>query len=347
MKNRVSITLLIVCSFVWGCGDHKIERTWEGPIPSDNFDLSNWRIDLPIDEDGDGRVDKISRSNIQNYQHSDFFYLDSDGQMVFTAPNKAITTVNSSNSRSELLNLLGDGSKKGVVESNYFSLKSNSRSTLFAQTGGKLRATLKVNHVAKRAGHSDKFPAYSVVIGQIHAAKVKQIRDKGFGWGNEPIKIYYKKWPNHDYGSVFWNYERNLAKNDEKRKDISLPVWGNTWENPLPPGKEGVALGEEFTYQINVYDNTMYLTFESPRHETIKYEINLSKNFDALDHPKGYSEDSLYFKAGAYNQCSTKDAPGVWYTKCLGTGNWGVDKANGDYAQVAFSQLVSSIGSKP
>ena len=52
--------------------------------------------------------------------------------------------------------------------------------------------------------------------------------------------------------------------------------------------------------------------------------------------------DVKYFKAGAYNQCSTKDAEGIWYAACPGTGGWAVDKANGDYASASFSKLTLS-----
>ena len=80
----------------------------------------------------------------------------------------------------------------------------------------------------------------------------------------------------------------------------------------------------------------------------MKYQINLADNVDAngevdaLDNSQGYAGDAHYFKAGIYNQCSTKDAPGVWYAACPGTGDWETDKANGDYAQATFSRLVVS-----
>jgi hypothetical protein len=53
----------------------------------------------------------------------------------------------------------------------------------------------------------------------------------------------------------------------------------------------------------------------------------------------------MYFKAGAYNQCSTKDDPAMWYAACAGTGDWATDKANGDYVSVAFRriQLARSV----
>lgn len=234
---------------------------------------------------------------------------------------------------------------------NNFALAGHPDAALFNQIGGRLEATLKVNHVSKSAKIAKK-PAYSVVVGQIHAGKDKELvaQGQGFGWGNEPIKIYYKKWPNHETGSVFWNYERNLAKNDPDRTDIAYPVWGNTWENPANPKEAGVALGESFSYSINVYDSVMYLTFTHPEKDTVNYQIDLSNNIDAYgnvdekDNPKGYAGDWHYFKAGAYNQCSTKEAEGIWYAGCAGTGNWAIDKANGDYTSVTFSKLTLGQG---
>lgn len=322
----------------------------QSKAPAEKFDLTQWKITLPLDEDENGKIDEISVKDIQDYSHSDFFYLNEEGHMVFAAPNKAVTTANSSNTRSELRHMLrGQNSRiktKGLK--NNFTLEKHSLSDKFARVGGKLEASLKVDHVAKRAGHPNKPPAYSVVVGQIHAGKDKNLLNKTnnmFGWGNEPLKIYYKKWPGHEKGSVFWTYERNLAKADPNRTDIAYPVWGNTWENSENPGESGIALGEEFSYVVNVHKNIMHLQFSADGKETINYSIDLSNNLDAYgnvdvaDNPYGYTLDWHYFKAGAYNQCSTKDAKGSWYAACEGTGDWTTDKTNGDYVQVTFTQL--------
>ena len=315
--------------------------------PSDKFDLSYWNITLPLDADGDEKIEAVAGADIQNYSHPDFFYLNEAGEMVFTAANKAMTTPNSSNTRSELRQMLrGTDTDIGThTPGNNFALQANPAGQIF---GGKLNATLKVNHVARRAGHPEKFPAYSMVVGQIHADKNKEqmAEGRGFGYGNEPLKIYFKKWPEHDKGSVFWNYERNLEKDDPDRSDISYVVWGNGWDNPADPEDSGIALGEEFSYEVDVQGNVMFLKFESPGHETRQFQINLADNVDPFgnvdekDNPMGYAEDFMYFKAGAYNQCSTKDAEGIWYAACPGTGDWAVDKANGDYASASFSRLV-------
>ena len=326
-------------------------------VPADKFDLSHWKMNVPVDLDNNGKIDEISVKKMQSYSHPDFFYLDENGGMVFTAPNKAITTANSSNTRSELRQMLRGSSTriKTSHPGNNFVIAAHPFSERFASVGGKMNATLKVDHVALRAKNTTKPAAYSVVVGQIHAGKDKALMAKGidFGWGNEPIKIYYKKWPNHDKGSVFWNYERNLAKDNPDRTDITYPVWGNIWTDATEPGEKGIALGEEFSYEINLHENTMYLTFSAPGKPTVNYAINLSNNVDAYgkadnkDNKFGYIGDWMYFKAGAYNQCSTKDAPGIWYAACLGTGDWKTDKANGDYTQVTFSNLVLSPSSAP
>ena len=316
-------------------------------LPAQQFDLSEWYLTLPADENNDGKADNISVEDLQSFTHPSFFYLNDEGGLVFTSPNKALTTKNSTNTRSELRHMLRGNNKKVKTQSaeNSFTVASNPIARRFARVGGKMQATLKVNHVALRAKHPEKPPAYSVVVGQIHATKWKK-KVKGFGWGNEPLKIYFKKWPQHETGSVFWTYERNLPKNDPNRKDIAYPVWGNLWTDSTDPGAQGIKLDESFSYTVNVHGDIMHLRFESIDHETVEYSINLANSVDAngqldkYDHPYGYTLDWNYFKAGAYNQCSTKDDPAFWYPACLGTGNWEEDEKNGDYAQVTFTELT-------
>jgi poly(beta-D-mannuronate) lyase len=357
-----SAALPVSLLFIASCAKTELPTTLSNKldtsnaIPADRFDLSHWKINVPVDLDNNNKIDEISVKDIQDYSHPDFFYLDENGGMVFTAPNKALTSANSSNTRSELRQMLrGSNTKiKTSHAGNNFGLEAHPLSERFGAVGGKMEATLKVDHVALRAGNPHKPAAFSVVVGQIHAGKDKALvaKNLGFGWGNEPIKIYYKKWPGHEKGSVFWNYERNLPKEDSNRTDISYPIWGNLWENTNDPLDKGIALGEEFSYTINVYESTMYLAFSTEGKPTVEYKINLANNVNAYgkidekDHPLGYTGDALYFKAGAYNQCSTKDAPGIWYAACLGTGDWETDKRNGDYTQVTFSRLKLSTADK-
>jgi len=322
-------------------------RTLGIEVPADKFDLSQWNITVPLDQNRDQRADIISVTDLSSYMHPDFFYLDENGSLVFATPNKATTTPNSTNTRSELRQMIRgtDTSIPNNGPGNNFALASHPIASRFASIGSRMDATLHIDHVAQRAQVTDKFPTYSVVIGQIHTVKLDNHPEE-YGWGNEPLKISFKKFPDHEYGSVYWAYERNLGKDDPDRTDIAYPVWGNTWENPADPGEAGLRLGEEMSYTVNVTGDMMFLTFETERHGTTEFAINLANNVDAngevdsLDNPYGYRGDLHYFKAGAYNQCSSKLQEGFWYPGCLGTGDWETDQANGDYAQVTFHSLT-------
>lgn len=317
-------------------------------VPGEVFDLSQWKITLPTDDNGDGKPDEIDVRELQDFAHSDFFYLNSDDHLVFAAPNKAPTTANSTNTRSELRQMLrGTNTRIGTHDPrNNFAVEARRGSDEFGSVGGKLEATLAVDHVSLNAGDPTKRPAYSVVIGQIHAVKYNNT-SSGFGYGNEPIKIYYKKFPDHETGSVFWTYERNLARDDDNRTDIAVPVFGGTWDDMEDPGANGIALREEFSYTINVHRNTMHLTFHNERLGTVTQTRSLVRGADELDNPLAYGGDTLYFKAGVYNQCSTRRGTSMWYAGCPGTGDWATDKADGNYTQATFSRLKVGPSSRP
>ena len=146
---------------------------------------------------------------------------------------------------------------------------------------------------------------------------------------------------------MFWTYERSLASDDPNRADLAVAVFGNTWDSMEDPGNKGISLGEEFSYTINVYRNTMYLTFHNDRLGTVRQARSLVRGADDLDNPYSYGGDSLYFKAGVYNQCSTRSGKSDWYAGCPGTGEWEIDKAAGNYAQATFSRLVIGASTNP
>lgn len=353
-KIVTTLTLLASLAGVSLLVPANADQTGNLTPPAEKFDLSHWNITLPEDANGDRKPDSVTVKKLKTYVHPDFFYLNEDDQMVFVAPNKGLTTKNTSNTRSELREMLrgkNTGHKTHGYKNNW-AVEARKASNKFARVGGRLEATLQVDHVSRNAGRPDKPPAYSAVVGQIHAVKYDNT-SSGFGYGNEPIKIYYKKWPDHERGSVFWTYERNLSKDDPERKDIAYPVFGFTWENPDDPGEAGIALGEEFSYTINVHRNTMYLTFENERHGVVQYTKSLVSDVDAYgqrdtsDNQYSYGGDSLYFKAGIYNQCSASTAEGTWYAACPGTGDWETDKVDGNYAQATFSRLVQGESIAP
>lgn len=319
--------------------------------PGEVFDLSFWNLTLPIDANGDSKPDMVSVKDIQAYTHPDFFYLNDANEMVFVSPNVGVTTANSKNARSEMRHMSRGMNTKINTKAplNNFVLGSHPDADEFAAIGGRLDATLRVEHVALNSAKPEKFPSYAVVIGQIHAGKDK-VPANGFGYGNEPLKIFFKKFPEHATGSVFWTYERNLPKADPDRTDIAYPVWGNTWENASDPGVNGINLGEEFSYTVNVYNDVMELSFSAEGRDTVTYAINLADNVDAYgqidnkDFEQGYKGDWHYFKAGAYSQCNGGTTNPFWGTGCGGTGNWQIDEPNGDYSKVVFSALTLGEG---
>ena len=50
---------------------------------------------------------------------------------------------------------------------------------------------------------------------------------------------------------------------DPDRDDVAYLVWGNLWEDSSDPGDRGLALGEPFSYTVNVHRDTVYLSFEA------------------------------------------------------------------------------------
>lgn len=293
---------------------------------------------------GDGTTFK----ELANIEHKDFFYVANDRKtdwVVYKTPNSGITSRTSSNTRTEL------GQKKHWIP----------------ETGGKLTGTLKVMHVST-SGDARVAASYSVVVGQIHSHE---------GHENEPIKIFYKKFPGHKKGSIFWNYEINTEGDNSKRWDYSTAVWGNdmsvvglnSTSYPEEP-ENGIELGEEFSYEINVYKGIMYLTFTSDGHETIKFTKDLLKSEfskkadipqqiwslyasigrDGIERENAYAGEIQYFKQGAYNQTNGKKPEDniVWYTGSE-TYNGDIAKqyANGCFSEVWFKEATVGDGTLP
>jgi len=292
--------------------------------------FDNWNLIL-----GDGSNAGIAK----NFEHKDFFYTANDGKenwVVFKAPNAGDTHGTSNNCRTELAQV-----KK------WYPTTAND----------KLSATLKVMNVSA-TGDARVAASYSVVIGQIHSAD---------GHENEPLKIFYKKFPGHTKGSVFWHYEINTAGDDNSgRWDYSTAVWGHDFsvvgsgENTYPEEPEdGIELGEEFSYEVEVKNGIMNLKFNSVRHETKSFTKSLIESEyettsaipkqtqelfvpigqDGIERENAYADEGLFFKLGSYNQTNGK-SPEVNKNWCSGAETHGGDikkqYSDGNYAEVWF-----------
>ncbi len=293
--------------------------------------MGKWQILL-----GDG-----SRSDsLVNFDKQAFFYVQNEDEtdwVVYKTPNSGITSPNSSNTRTEL------GEKKRWVP----------------ETGGKLTGTLKVQHVST-TGDARVSSSYSVVVGQIHSDE---------GHENEPLKIFYKKFPGHKKGSVFWNYEINTEGDNSGRWDFSTAVWGYDFSvvgtspetYPEEP-KDGIALGEEFSYEVNVYQGVMYLTFTREGRQPKKFiknllksdfakksdtpqqvlEASVSKGRDGVERKNAYAGEKQFFKQGAYNQANGKATKSKTYN-----GDIPKQYENGSYAEVWFKKATLGSGTLP
>ena len=289
--------------------------------------------------------DGTNENSLVDYQDKNFFYTAKEGStewVVYKTPNAGVTSKNSSNTRTEL----------------------HEKREWVPETGGNLTGTLKVKHVST-SGDARSAASYSVVVGQIHS---------GAGHENEPFKVFYKKFPGQEKGSVFWNYEINTKGKNDKRWDYSMAIWGHDMSvvGDTPTGfpaepKDGIALDEEFSYEVNVHDGIMYLTFESEGHPTKTFTKNLIKTDfgtladmpeqtkklflpigrDGVERTEAYSNEKMYFKQGAYNQTNGKDPKKniVW---CTGADTYGGDIAkqyeNGDYTEVWFKEATVGPG---
>ncbi|GAB7255898.1 polysaccharide lyase family 7 protein [Polaribacter sp. OB-PA-B3] len=292
--------------------------------------MDKWKILL-----GDG----TKSEDLVGFQKDDFFYVETENEtdwVVYKTPNSGITSKTSSNTRTEL------GEKRHWIP----------------EEGGKLTGTLKVKHVST-TGDATKSSAFSVVVGQIHS---------GAGHENEPLKIYYKKFPSHTKGSVFWNYEINTKGDNAGRWDYSTAVWGNDFSKvgkdattaPNEP-LDGIALDEEFSYEVNVYKGIMYLTFTSEGHKTVTFTKNLIKtdfptkasipqqiidNYASRrkvseEREIAYAGEINYFKQGAYNQANVKTGSKIY------EGDIAKQYENGSYAEVWFKSATVGASTAP
>ncbi|MEM5564311.1 polysaccharide lyase family 7 protein [Psychroserpens sp. AS72] len=299
--------------------------------------FDDWKLIL-----GDGSNAGIAN----NFENKDYFYTvndDNNDWIVFKSPNGGDTHGTSNNTRTELAQI-----KKWYP----------------ATADDKLTATLKVMNVST-TGDARVAASYAVVVGQIHSADKHE---------NEPLKIFYKKFPGHTKGSVFWHYEINTAGDDNSgRWDFSSAVWGNdfsvvgTDESSYPEEpKDGIALGEAFSYEIVVKDGIMNLKFTSEGHDTKTFTKNLLKSEytttadipeqtqklfvpigqDGVERENAYTGEGCFFKLGCYNQTNGK-SPEVNKNWCSGAethdGDLKKQYADGNYAEVWFKTASITV----
>lgn len=260
--------------------------------PSVNFPLNGWKLDLPVDENGNasGKSREVKEDELQSgYESTEFFYTGDDGGLVFISPVQGATTSsNTKYTRSEIREMLRQGdtsiATKGITKNNWvFSSAPIDDQNASGGVDGVLEATLAVNAVTSTG---DSNQVGRVIVGQIHANN------------DEPIRLYYRLLPGHTKGSLYFAHEPNAEASTDKEQFINLI--GSSADNASEPS-DGIALNELFLYRIEVQGNQLIVTIQRDNYEDVTETVDMTTS--------GYDVGGqyMYFKAGVYNQNNTGD----------------------------------------
>ncbi|MET3900445.1 hypothetical protein ABIB57_004411 [Devosia sp. UYZn731] len=124
-------------------------------LPSSNFDLSNWKLQLPIDAKGlfTGKAAEIKA--LTGYENANYFHTGSDGAVVLAAPVGGATTGGSIYARSELREMSGSAPAEWKLGQ-----------------GGHMQATMQVDSAPRQSdGTYGK-----IVVGQVHGGDGQLVR---------------------------------------------------------------------------------------------------------------------------------------------------------------------------
>jgi len=257
--------------------------------PSGNFNLSCWKLTRPNQQEKDENI----LSN--GYFVSGEFYTDPlTGAMVFWCPNDGLTG-GSTYPRNELREMMrcGDGSigTQGINKNNWvFSSSTMANQNAAAGVDGIMTATVAVDHVSETSDAS--FKVGRTIVGQIHASD------------DEPCRLYYRKLPGNTKGSIYFAHEPTTGA------EQWYEMIGSRSDN-APDPVDGVALGEQFSYEIKAIGNLLTVTIMRDGKPDVVQNVDMTNS--------GFEDDWMYFKAGNYNQNNAGDP--------------------GEYAQVSFFAL--------
>ncbi|MEL6188662.1 MAG: polysaccharide lyase family 7 protein, partial [Myxococcota bacterium] len=243
--------------------------------PGSNFDLRTWKITFP-----DGSEEEEAWLSSGGISPPHFLTDSTTGGMVFRVPNRGGSTSGSTYSRTELREMLRAGdrsvSTRGINRNNWvLSTASTTNQQQAGGVDGSLLATLRVDRVSTSG---DDGRVGRVIVGQIHASE------------NEPCRLYYRKLPGNALGSIYFAYEPNRGS------EQWIEILGSRDSDAENPG-DGIALGESWSYRIDVSGHALQVTIERPGKPDAVGSVDMSSG--DLD------EDWFYFKAGAYNQNNT------------------------------------------
>lgn len=254
------------------------------------IELIDWYLSVPTDEDGNGKSDSISETELAaGYTNSEFFYASADGGIVMRSPSYGFkTSTNTKYVRVELREMLRRGNTafktQGVNKNNWvFGSASGTAQANAGGTDGELNVTLAVNNVTTTG---EDYQIGRVIIGQIHAND------------DEPIRLYYRKLPNNDKGAIYFAHESRDENVDEAYVEM-IGSRSNTASNP----SDGIAFDEKFSYRINVSTNLLTVTIIREGKADVVADYDMTGSLYDTD------DQYQYFKVGVYqgNNSSAAD----------------------------------------
>ena len=281
--------------------------------PWENFDLSVWSLDSPAPRPSDEcratRIDEDEWDDVPGSPTRPYFFTHTDGGMRFVSPVGGATTNSSCNSgfpRSELREMLRAGNTSistTGVNGNNWALGYQDPNPDHGGRNGVLSATLVVNRVTTTG--SGLHPGRTI-IGQIHASD------------DEPARLYYRKCPDAEFGSVYLEHEiRDF--NGVEAGDVTFNLLGSELCSGNGPSN-GIRLGELFSYDIinegsdvivNIYKGDKEELLATTTVDMLTVERNgvVGSGYDRpeLDDGEEQGDEWMYFKAGAYTQNNTGD----------------------------------------
>jgi|TARA_Y100001968_G_scaffold323702_1_gene361808 poly(beta-D-mannuronate) lyase len=256
------------------------------------IDLLDWYLSIPTDEDGNGRSDTISETELADgYTNSEYFYASDDGGIVMRSPSYGFkTSTNTNYVRVELREMLRRGDRdirtQGVNKNNWvFGSASADNQLQAGGVDGDLHVTLAVNNVTTTG---ENYQIGRVVIGQIHAND------------DEPVRLYYRKLPGNQRGSIYFAHESRQTDATGDNIETYVEMLGSR-SNNAPEPDDGIALDEVFSYHISVNMNllTVTLSREGKADVVANYDMSTSL-YDADD-------QYHYFKVGVYHLNNSSD----------------------------------------
>ena len=262
--------------------------------PGQNFDLLDWYLNTPEADPEDNLSLRIDEVDLNEGYEDEFFWTAEDGGMVFKVTNGgARTSKNTSYTRTELREMIrrGDTTIKTSSPKNNWVFSSAPSSTQREAGGvdGTMKATLAINAVTTTGttSHMGRF-----IVGQIHAID------------DEPLRLYYRKLPGNERGSIYAAHEvSEHSDSDNAGDDVYYEIIGSRSSSASSP-ENGPKLGDIWSYEVVVRGNDLTV---------IIYDGGLDgkelgrADIDMSDSAYDIKDERMYFKAGAYNQNNTGD----------------------------------------